>query len=236
MILEETLRVAWHGLNRKHYESLGYKYTQRGDVFEIKIEHLPPKSNEKVTQVCDECGAIVPNQVYSMVQRQRTNGDGKDRCSDCGKKFNAGKVKDRTYKNPLVSYAKANKKEYLLKEYSDKNEVSLDKIAHNSNRDSLWNCLKCGSEYNTKVYLRIRRGTGCPYCARKKVNHTNCLWTTHPEIAKFLKNPNRGYEILSGTKVKETFKCLNCPFEKDVIVRDVVKYGFSCPICSENKD
>ena len=52
---------------------------------------------------------------------------------------------------------------------------------------------------------------GCPYCSRQKVcKGENDLWTTHPHIAKLLKNPKDGYKYMYGTNTKLDFICPNC--------------------------
>lgn len=52
---------------------------------------------------------------------------------------------------------------------------------------------------------------GCPYCSRRKVcKGENDLWTTHPHIAKLLKNPKDGYKYMYGTNTELDFICPNC--------------------------
>lgn len=57
----------------------------------------------------------------------------------------------------------------------------------------------------------ITQGAGCIYCSNQKVlKGFNDLWTTHPEIAKCLKNPNDGYLYMFNTHTKLDFICPNC--------------------------
>lgn len=77
-------------------------------------------------------------------------------------------------------------------------------------------------------------GVGCPVCAGQKIMiNINDLWTTHPEVAKLLKCPERGCEISYGRMKKEIFICPNCGFEKSINVADVVRRGFSCSSCGD---
>ena len=42
MLITKMAIVKWNGKNRKHYESLGYKFTKNGDSFEVPVEQLTP--------------------------------------------------------------------------------------------------------------------------------------------------------------------------------------------------
>ena len=51
----------------------------------------------------------------------------------------------------------------------------------------------------------------CPYCSNRKVyKGYNDLWTTHPHIAKLLKNKDDGYDYVYGTHVELDFTCPTC--------------------------
>lgn len=56
IIKPQKVKVKWHGSNRKHYEDLGYKYTKKGDEFEVEIEEITKKARAKVKCICDNCG------------------------------------------------------------------------------------------------------------------------------------------------------------------------------------
>ena len=43
---------------------------------------------------------------------------------------------------------------------------------------------KCKNSYDQPIKKKTQRNDGCSYCKGTKVNHTNCLSTTHPELAK----------------------------------------------------
>lgn len=142
--------------------------------------------------------------------------------------------KNIKYEKSLEYFAKQNNKEYLLSEYSDKNEVNPSGLSKGSDKICWWNCSKCKSEYDMSVTRRTRgRGSNCPYCVGQRVNHTNCLWTTHPEIAKLLKNPQRGFEITSGRNEKEDFVCPDCKDVSEKKMNNVINQGYSCLKCSD---
>ena len=57
----------------------------------------------------------------------------------------------------------------------------------------------------------ITNGLGCVYCANQKAYKGETdLWTTHPEIAKCLKNPSDGYLYMFYTRKELDFICPNC--------------------------
>ena len=77
--------------------------------------------------------------------------------------------------------------------------------------------------------------TGCPYCSgRKPIIGKNDLWTTHPEFAKLLKNPEDGYKVSHGSDQKLMWICPNCGAELKKAVNNVVNKGLSCNNCSDN--
>jgi hypothetical protein len=245
-ILEKEVLVTLHNTTIEYYENKGYfipkyrnkdgvKHVRKGTKILVKVTDLTEGSHVLVTKICDtpHCGEHIPNQKYGMILKQRKNGDGIDRCKKCAT-MDAWKVKKENikYNKSLEWYAIENSIEYLLSEFSDKNKKKCHEISFGSNDLYLWNCIKCNSEFSMNVSSRTIGKNNCPYCAGQRVNHTNCLWTTHPEIATLLTNPQRGYEITAGRGEKENFTCGNCGFSDAKIVQNAVK-GFSCPKCSD---
>lgn len=237
--MEKEVLITLNQSNINYFEERGYyipRYTdrygvrrvQRGSTIFVKIEDLSANSRYLVTKICDDCGKYIPNQGYYRITRSRKKVDGKDRCGSC-----AQKMLKRGYENSLENWAKTNNKEYLLEEYSDKNNDSPSEIPYSYNGYRTWNCKKCMSEFDSKVGNRTVGNTNCPYCVGQKVNHTNCLWTTHPEIAKLLEDPPKGYEITAGASNKEFFTCPECKDVSLKYVRNVVRFGLGCTKCSD---
>ena len=72
---------------------------------------------------------------------------------------------------------------------------------------------KCGFVFPIKPY-DMKKLKQCACCANKIiVQGINDMWTTHPHIAKFLKNPNDGNIYCYGTHSKLCFMCPNCKKE-----------------------
>jgi very-short-patch-repair endonuclease len=97
----------------------------------------------------------------------------------------------------------------LRAEYDDeKNELLFDSYAPKSNKKVWWKCPK-GHSYDSAVVNRYS-GTGCSYCSGRKVNETNCIAATHPEIAARYHPEKNSLEITavsSGMNAKCWWKC-----------------------------
>lgn len=97
-----------------------------------------------------------------------------------------------------------------------------------------YTCKTCGNEDIVSESNLINNKVGCNFCAGKKVlKGKNDLWTTHPYIAKYLKNPEEGYEISHGCNKKKYFKCPHCGFERKATINDITSDGFSCTSCGD---
>ncbi len=80
----------------------------------------------------------------------------------------------------------------------------------------------------------ILDGYGCPFCAGNAVlKGYNDLWTTNPDIAKMLKDPNIGYEISRGSNKEVEWICPYCGLLKISSPKQVVSHGLACSRCSD---
>lgn len=100
--------------------------------------------------------------------------------------------------------------EFKLKLYNkNPNIVCLDTYI-NSTTKLRFKCLIDNQIFISKPADILVRGN-CPYCSGRKIaKGINDLWTTHPEIAKLLKNTEDGYKYSYGTHEKLLFLCPNC--------------------------
>lgn len=125
--------------------------------------------------------------------------------------------------------------EHLLKEWDYEANSGVDplKLPRSSNYEAVWNCDVCGGLWQTAVKNRTA-GSGCPYCAGRKVLHGfNDLWTTHPEIASQWVWADDGKTPAAVTKGSHTvveWQCEEGHHWKAVIKTRVAGYG--CPYCS----
>jgi hypothetical protein len=91
-----------------------------------------------------------------------------------------------------------------------------------------------GHRWKTKLGNVTHNHQGCPYCSGQLpiIGETD-LWTTHPEIARLLLDYKKGYELTKGSGRKEEFICPVCGAISKHIISNVVRRGFSCPMCSD---
>jgi len=82
------------------------------------------------------------------------------------------------------------------------------KYSKGSNKVVFW---ICNLKHVWKTSINNRRsGKGCPYCSGNKVLvGFNDLWTTHPDTALMLKDPEDGFSVSSGSNRKLDWLCKN---------------------------
>lgn len=122
----------------------------------------------------------------------------------------------------------------MLKEWDyEKNTVNPRMVSKHSSKQVYWLCDK-GHSFYQAINSRVYDNYNCPYCTNKAVLvGFNDLWTTHPEVAKLLANPEEGYKYTYGAVVKLDFKCPDCGEIKNTWLSDAVNRGFKCPSCSD---
>lgn len=102
-------------------------------------------------------------------------------------------------------------------------------------------CTQCGTEFDriASSVLRTRSGVCCPLCDNHLITRScliegvNDLWTTHKDIAAMLKNPEDGHKYSAGSNQKVSFICNKCGHVSNKVIAQVVRYGYSCPYCSD---
>ena len=101
----------------------------------------------------------------------------------------------------------------------------------NSSIPVLIRCKKCGSVFKP-IPSSVLSGSGCPHCSNQKVSiGLNDIWTTHPEIAKLLKDLSFGHTHTFGTNNKTIFICPNCNSEIYSTPRDLYNSKTGCIRC-----
>jgi len=95
-------------------------------------------------------------------------------------------------------------------------------------------CKMDGYEWNP-VPDSLLHNSGCPVCTNQVVKKgTNDIWTTNPELAKLLANPEDGYKYTYGSTVKVDWKCSECgEIIKGKKIGVIYKDGLLCPKCSD---
>lgn len=109
-----------------------------------------------------------------------------------------------------------------------------------SNKRFWWKCpISNDHEWETSIAHRVAHARNCPCCCHQKTVKSNCLNTTHPELAKqwhSIKNgkltPN---DVVAGSKKKVWWKCIKGhEWIADCSHRSY-NNGTGCPICKESK-
>jgi hypothetical protein len=112
-------------------------------------------------------------------------------------------------------------------------------VVGKSGRKVWWKCDK-GDDHEWKASINHRsRGRNCPVCNGKKVVKSNCLATTHPEVAKewhpTLNGNLTSYDFTSGSGKKIWWKCDkgdDHEWISGIISRSI---GGGCPVCNGKK-
>lgn len=115
------------------------------------------------------------------------------------------------------------------------NGLTLDDFTLSSKAKAWWVCDK-GHDYESVIGNRYR-GSGCPYCANKKVfKGFNDLASLYPDIAQELnvsRNSVKADEIIAGGQTKLWWVC-DMGHEWEAAVKDRIR-GNKCPYCSNKK-
>lgn len=104
-----------------------------------------------------------------------------------------------------------------------------------NNPDTMLDC-KCRYNHTWTASARnvLWNHTGCPFCyGRLPIKGETDLWTTHPEFAKLLENPEDGYNISYGSGKKVWWICPNCGEKLLKTACNVVNKGLACNNCSD---
>ncbi len=178
----------------------------------IKIldEYISLKNH--ITCQCKTCGNIwstSPNTLY--------RGSG---CPECAKHFVGDKF--RISQEDFVNMVKKLNKGFTV----------IGKYVNNNTSVNI----KCQNNHIWSANPRnlLHNNAGCPYCAGKAVwIGENDLWTTHPDVAKLLTNPEDGYKYSYGSGKKVSWTCPECGDISEKTISQITYAGFSCQKCSD---
>ena len=143
----------------------------------------------------------------------------------------------------LFNFSTKNNYKYIINQIIEKNNMSIIikapiriKTSYNrTQKGYIIQCLKCNYEFeNTEANLD--RGDMCPVCSNHRIiKGINDIWTTNPEIAKYLTNPDEGYIYSQFSNVKLDFTCPFCNNNIGIkLLSTVSNSGISCPSCGDN--
>lgn len=83
-------------------------------------------------------------------------------------------------------------------------------------------------------YVMYKNRPHCPYCDRREVfvGETD-MWTTDPDLAKMLLNPDDGYKYFSTGSQCVDWVCPNCGNIINKRINQVRLFGLSCDMCGD---
>jgi superfamily II DNA or RNA helicase len=115
---------------------------------------------------------------------------------------------------------------------------SPEKVVAGSATERWWQCSKSPDhEWKATPDKRCQLGTGCPFCAGRKVSATNSLATQYPSIAKEW-HPTKNsdltpQEVVAGTAQKVWWRCSsNQEHDSQATVVSRTRLGNGCPFCN----
>lgn len=116
-------------------------------------------------------------------------------------------------------------------------DLTPSDVTYGSGKKVWWMNKECGHEWDANIGDRSIVGSGCPYCttsnARVLVGF-NDMWTTNPELASQLADPEDGYKYLQMSSKKVDWKCSECnSIIRHKKIGDVNNDGLSCSNCSD---
>lgn len=194
----------------------------------LKNKHLSPKlfshgSNKKVWWLCQNC-----NYEFKRSIRDKISNPSCPVCKGKDGKTRFG-INDLGTINPSIA---------LEWDYG-KNDSNVNprSINYNNSISKFWWTCPIGHSYSVSVRERIQRGSGCPYCAGKKVlEGFNDVKVKFLEVEKFWdysKNDRLPSEYTWGSSKKVYWICkLGHSYISSI--KHVVK-GQKCPVCLNRK-
>ena len=197
----------WCKWNFEKNEELGY------DIWGMT------KGSSKIAWwVCNVCNDTHPSKIPTKVRGSE--------CSVCSGRY-------VTSTNSLAT----NNPE-LAKEWHPtlNGELTPHDVTVGSSKQKVWWLGECGHFWDARIADRHSKNSKCNTCYGKKTVLVgfNDMWTTNPELAKLLANPEDGYTYTYGSNARVDWKCPSCgEIIKDKTIKDINQYGLSCPMCSD---
>jgi hypothetical protein len=194
----------------------------------LKPSEVTIGSGKKVWWKCPKSGCDHPHEWEATV-KSRTIGHG---CPFCvGQKVCPC--------NSLETW-----KPDIMTEWHPHNSLKPSEVSVSSGKKVWWKCLKMGCDHHEwEAIIKSRTlGSGCPFCAGRKVCPCNSLQTLKPNIAAEWHPQNllKPSEVTIGSGKKVWWKCLkkgrDHPHEWEAVIADRTKEnGTGCPFCNISK-
>lgn len=150
----QVVQVRWNNTNKNWYESRGYVFTKRNDLFDVFVKDLSLHSDKKIDVTCDYCGDNYKTQ-YALVMSGRKKIS-KDCCPNCtGKKTSEITKRKRAEKHIGLAQKICEENNYIL--LTDVNDYTDIKM------NISFICYKHGNQ--TMMLSNFLRGHKCIDCS-----------------------------------------------------------------------
>lgn len=190
---------------------------EKNNELDLDIWGFTFKNSAKAWWYCDKCDDSYPQRID-----KKTGGSG---CTIC-----AGK-----YVTPVNALA-TNRPDIASEWHPTLNgELTPHDVTVKSSKKVWWQCLKHKShKWSAHITDRTTKTNSCPYCAsRKLMVGFNDMWSTNPELASMLANPEDGYKYMQKSSIKVDWKCFECGgIIKDKSIANVNLHNVLCSDCS----
>lgn len=121
-------------------------------------------------------------------------------------------------------------------DFGKNDELGLDvyKVTYGSGKRAWWICER-GHSIDAFIYSRVTSEGYCRICSNHEILvGFNDMWTTNPELANQLLDPEDGYKYTQNSSKKVDWKCLECSnILPQKSINNTKRVGLSCPICSD---
>lgn len=184
--------MAWNYNNKKYYSELGYKWTNRLDLFLVSCEHLPYGSKKKVDVICDKCHNIYTIEWRDYLKHHSDKYG--DLCFKCVSIKREDTCMDKYgEKNPSqVKKFKEKRKETHLKKYGVENAFQSEEI-------------------KDKIKLSNIEKYGFPHAAQSEIVQEKFRQTNLDKYG--VDNPNKTKEVREKI-TKTLYENGTCPTSK----------------------
>lgn len=113
-------------------------------------------------------------------------------------------------------------------------QITLKSDHINNCISHVFHCNICGQEFQ-RMLTSFYNYPVCPICDHIEcVKGINDLWTTHPELAEMLLDPEDGYTITYRGDNPVDWKCKCGNVIRNKSVQRVMKHGLCCPQCGDH--
>ena len=128
MLISETIKIRIASRNYKYYRDKGYIFEKVGDIIDVKVEDLPPKTHAKVKVKCDICGKIFERKCEKRNKGTYQNFD--TCCRKCTEEYNKIVCKEKYgMENPMQSpIIKEKAVNTNIERYGVKNPMQLKEV------------------------------------------------------------------------------------------------------------